>query len=84
MTKIISMTGSPKESGFKTKKTFLAALSDFGYEEGKMKKKDNQVDILVTDDMSSTTSKVILAQTLGVEIMTYVELVEAFDLEGDL
>jgi len=83
MAKIIEMTGSPKESGFKTKGTFLAALSDFGYEQGKMTKKNNIVDILVTDDMSSETNKMTLAKELGVEIMTYTDIVEAFDLSGD-
>ena len=84
MAKVIEMTGSPKESGFKTKKTFLEALAPFGYTQSKMKKRDNMVDILVTDDMSSETNKMSLAKELGVEIMTYNDLVDAFDLEGDL
>lgn len=84
MAKVIEMTGSPKSSGFKTKATFLAALADYGYTKGKMRKKDNKVDILVTDDMSSETNKMKTAKELGVEIMTYTDLVEAFDLEGDL
>ena len=84
MAKVIEMTGSPKTAGFKTKATFLAALEDFGYTQDKMSKKNNPVDILVTDDMSSDTKKMSLAKSLGVEIMTYVDLVEAFDLEGDM
>ena len=84
MAKVIEMTGSPKSAGFKTKATFLAALEDFGYSQAKMRKKDNTVDILVTDDMSSETNKMKTARDLGVEIMTYADLADAFDLEGDL
>lgn len=81
--KVIEMTGSPKGSGFKTKATFLERLSPYGYTHGKMTKKDNQVDILCTDDINSSTSKMELAKSLGVEIMTYEELAEMFDLETD-
>jgi len=84
MAKVIEMTGSPKSSGFKTKATFLSALEDFGYSKDKMRKKDNTVNILVTDDINSETKKMTLAKDLGIEIMTYEDLVEAFDLEGDL
>jgi len=80
MAKVIVMTGSPKDSGFKTKKEFLNALSDYGYSEGKMSKKVNKVDILVTDDYDSNTSKMKLAKDLGVEILTYEDIIEAFDL----
>jgi hypothetical protein len=82
--KTIEMTGSPKSAGFKTKATFLEALSTYGYQQDKMKKRNNPVDILVTNDPDSTTSKMTLASDLGVEIMTYEELVELFDLEGDV
>lgn len=84
MAKVICMTGSPKGAGFKTKGTFLEALEGYGYSEGKMTKKNNVVNILVTDDISSETNKMSLAKSLGVEIMTYTDLVEAFDLEGDM
>jgi len=84
MAKVIAMTGSPKSAGFKTKKSFLTELVPFGYSEGKMKKKNNEVDILVTNEPNSTTNKMVLASELGVEIMTYEELAEVFDLEGDL
>ena len=84
MAKVIEMTGSPKSAGFKKKETFLEALSDFGYTKDKMRKKDNKVEILVTDDINSETKKMSLAKELGIEIMTYEDLVEAFDLEGDL
>ena len=84
MAKVIEMTGSPKSAGFKTKATFLEALEDYGYTKDKMRKKGNTVDILVTDDMSSETNKMATARSLDVEIMTYTDIVEAFDLEGDL
>lgn len=84
MSKIIEMTGSPKSAGFSTKEIFLDSLSEYGYAHGKMSKKNNKVDILVTNDPSSTTNKMDLAKELGVEIMTYMDLKDAFDLEGDL
>ncbi len=82
MAKIIEMTGSPKPY-FSTKAKFLEALADFGYSQDKMKKKDNKVDILVCDDLTSTTRKMQLANELGVEIMTYADLTEAFDISED-
>jgi len=84
MGKIICMTGSPKDARFSTKSVFIGELSNFGYSEGKMTKKNNQCQILCTDDLSSDTSKMRLAKELGIEIMTYAELAEAFDLQGDL
>lgn len=84
MAKIIEMTGSPKSAGFSTKAAFLGELAPFGYSQYKMTKKNNKVDILVTDDLSSTTNKMSLAKELGIEIMTYAELAEAFDLSGDI
>ena len=83
MSKKFEMTGSPKNAGFSTKSVFVEKLSEFGWEQAKMTKKNNVCDILVTDDMSSTTRKVLLANELGVTIMTYTDIVEMFDLEGD-
>jgi hypothetical protein len=88
MAKVILMTGKTISAGFKTKKSFLAALSeatDGGFTEGKrMTKKNNTIDILVTNDPNSTTNKMVLAEELGVDIMTYEDMVETFELEGDL
>ena len=84
MAKIIEMTGSPKSAGFSTKAAFLDKLAPFGYSQSKMTKKNNKVDILVTNDLSSTTNKMSLAKDLGIEIMTYAELAEAFGLSGDI
>lgn len=81
--KVIEMTGSPKSAGFKTKSTFLEKLKPFGFTQSKMKKKDNPVNILVTNDPNSQTSKMSLANELGVEIMTYEDLKDAYELEID-
>ena len=80
MSKVVEFTGSPKESGFKTKELLLEQLSAFGYIHGKMSKKDNKVDILLTDDLTKSSSKMLLAKELGVEIMSYEEITELFGL----
>lgn len=83
--KKLCMTGSPKIFGFSTKSVFVSKLNEYGFEDGgKITKKNNQIDILVTDDLSSETSKMILAHELGLEIMTYGELAEAFGISGDM
>jgi hypothetical protein len=81
--KYIEMTGSPKSAGFKTKESFLSELGVYGFSHSKMTKKGNQVNILVCDDLDSETSKMKLAKELGIEIMTYEQMKEAFDLLGD-
>lgn len=81
--KYIEMTGSPRESGFKTKAIFLDALNTSGngdWTQAKMTKRDNIVDILVTDSLDSTTNKMKLAEELGVEIMTYDEMADVYGL----
>ncbi|MCK9446549.1 hypothetical protein M0Q50_06760 [bacterium] len=80
MSKKYEMTGSPKPY-FKTKDEFTKAITDFGWEHSKMKKRDNECQVLITDDMSKSSSKMILANELGVEIMTYEEITELFGLE---
>jgi hypothetical protein len=82
--KKIEMTGSPKPF-FKTKSSFLTKLSEFGFEQDKMKSSEekNEVMMLVTNDLDSDTSKMQLAKKLGIEIKTYEELVELFELECD-
>lgn len=80
--KKIVMTGSPKSAGFSTKSIFLEQLSEFGFEDGKRINKETS--ILVTNDVNSQTSKMKKAAELGVEIMTYEEMAENFDLEGDI
>jgi len=78
--KTIEMTGSPKNAGFKTKQEFLSKLEAFGFQHGKMTKRNNTVDILVTDDLDSETNKMTLAAQLGVQIMTYDMIAEIFSL----
>lgn len=80
MGKKFEMTGSPKPF-FKTKDVFEEAMKDFGWERCKIKKTNNQCQILVTDTLEKETNKIILAKEQGVEIMTYEDIVEAFDLE---
>ena len=83
--KTICMTGSPKSAGFSTKSVFVNSLKDFGFTDGgKITKKNNKIDLLVCDDLNSTTDKMCLAIELGLEIMTYAELTELFDIKGDL
>ena len=83
MAKVIEMTGSPKSAGFKTKASFLEKLAPHGYTQDKMRKKNNPVDVLVTNDPDSSTNKMVLAKELGVDIMTYEDLTDLFELETD-
>jgi len=80
MNKVIEMTGSPRTAGFKTKSVFLEKLAPFGFTQDRMRKRNNCVNILVTNDLDSTTNKMKLADELGVEVMTYDMLAELFDL----
>lgn len=81
--KTIEMTGSPKSAGFKTKDSFFNKLKDYGFEKDKIKKTNNTVDILVTDNINSQTSKMNLAKELDIEIMTYEDMADFFELETD-
>lgn len=65
----ICMTGSPKSFGYKTKKEYIELLKSKGYciEEVDVK----NCDYLITDDLSSTSSKMKTAQKLGKNIKTY-------------
>lgn len=78
-TKRIELTGSPKPH-FKTKNEFLNVVEPYGYIHGKITKRNNTCDILVTDDTSKSSNKMELAKELGVEIMSYEEIVELFEL----
>lgn len=77
-TKIIEMTGSPKDFGFNTKSDFMEVISPFGFVQGSLNKDCN---FLVTDDLSSTTSKMSKAQKLGVQVVTYGQLIEMFNIK---
>ena len=65
----VVLTGSPKEFGYKTKGEFMKANPKFT-EVDKLK----DAKYLVTDDLSSTSSKMTNAKKLGVETITYDEL----------
>lgn len=84
-TKFIEMTGKTTGAGFSTKEVFLSMLkTQEDYDHAKMSKKNNIVNILVTNDLDSETSKMKLAKSLGIEIMTYEQLAEMYDIQGDL
>ena len=62
----VILTGSPKAFGFKTKAEYLAANQQY-VEVDKMQ----NADILITDDLNSTSSKMSKAKKLGIKIQTY-------------
>ena len=68
---IIEMTGSPKEFGFATKEEFINSVEPYGVVAGKL---NSECTYLITDDLSSTTSKMVKAKKLGKEILTYGQL----------
>ena len=72
---IFELTGSPKEHGFKVKADFLKLASDNGYLHGKL---NVDCDFLLTDSMSSSSSKMTKANKLGVEIITYSDFVNQY------
>ena len=78
-TKYFEMTGSPKPQ-FSKKEEFVIAMSAFNWIQSKMTKKNNKCNVLVCSDLSSDSNKMQLAKELGVEIMTYEEIVELFEL----
>ncbi len=68
----VELTGSPKTAGFKTKELFLQDLnshSDVEYQLTDLK----EALILITDDLTSTSSKMKYAQTKGIEVKTYLD-----------
>lgn len=62
------MTGSPKEFGFAKKEEFVKLLNEHNYVHTGL---DKSTSILITDDLNSSSSKMAKARKLGVEIMTY-------------
>ncbi len=65
------MTGSPKAFGFKTKEEFVNLIKQNGYIHTGLDKSTN---ILITDDLNSSSSKMAKARKLGVEIKTYEQI----------
>ena len=62
----VVLTGSPKEFGFSTKDEFLKANPNY-----LVVKKLIDADFLITDDLSSSSSKMKSAAKLGITIKTY-------------
>jgi DNA ligase (NAD+) len=67
------MTGSPKSFGFKTKEEFQNLIKANGYLHTGLDKSTN---VLITDDINSSSSKMAKAKKLGVEIKTYDQILE--------
>jgi DNA ligase (NAD+) len=69
---LFEMTGSPKEFGFKTKEEFLGKVKEAGWIHHGL---DKSTKFLVTDDLGSSSSKMTKAKKLGIEIITYSEVI---------
>ena len=67
------MTGSPKVFGFATKSEFEKAVKNW-----KHTKLDKTTTYLITDDLSSTSSKMKKAEKNGTKILTYEQAVELY------
>lgn len=65
----LCLTGSPKSFGFKTKKDYIKSLNDKGIEVEETTV--GECDILVTDDINSSSSKMKTAQKQNKKIITY-------------
>lgn len=66
------MTGSPKDAGYKVKSDFVKFMGSQGYVHTGLK----EAKLLLTDSMSSSSSKMEAARKLGVEIKTYSQIVK--------
>lgn len=71
----VCMTGSPKEFGFATKSDFVKA---FDGELIDVSLSDKNCKYLITDDYSSTSSKMKTAQKKGIKILTYGDFMTEF------
>ena len=69
------MTGSPKEHGFPVKADFLKLADSKGFIHEKLTKDSS---FLLTDSMSSSSSKMTKAKKLGVEVITYSDFAEKY------
>jgi DNA ligase (NAD+) len=68
------MTGSPKPYGFKTKEDFVNLIKSHGYVHTGL---DKTTHILITDDLTSSSSKMAKAKKLGIEIKTYEDILKS-------
>ena len=69
---LFEMTGSPKDFGFKTKDEFLSKVKSAGWVQHGL---DKESKYLVTDDLNSSSSKMAKAKKLGIEIITYSDVI---------
>ena len=67
------MTGSPKDFGWKTKSAFTKDIANW-----KHTKLDKTTTYLITDDLTSTSSKMLKAQKNGTKILTYAQAYELY------
>jgi len=65
------MTGSPKDAGYKVKSDLVKFMATHGYVHKPLK----EAKILLTDSMTSTSSKMSAARKAGVEIVTYDDMI---------
>jgi len=68
----VELTGSPKDSGFSIKNDLLKFLGEHGYVHKPLK----EASILLTDSLTSSSSKMEAARKKGIEIMTYEQLIK--------
>ncbi|MFV2013820.1 MAG: hypothetical protein ACC656_00185, partial [Candidatus Heimdallarchaeota archaeon] len=73
-TLIFEMTGSPKPF-FKTKSEFTEYASGFNMIHGKLNKDTRY---LLSDSYTATTSKIVKATKLGIDIITYEDFIEKY------
>lgn len=72
----IEMTGKT-DPFYKSKQEFLNVIADYGYVHHKLNK---ECDILVTNDLNSTTGKMAKASKMGVETKTYEQILQDLGL----
>ena len=65
------MTGSPKDAGYKVKSDLIKFMASKGYVHKPLK----EAKILLTDSMTSTSSKMGAARKAKVEIITYEDMI---------
>jgi NAD-dependent DNA ligase len=70
---LYEMTGSPKEFGFKTKDEFTKLIAQSGWLQHGL---DKITKYLITDDLNSSSSKMDKAKKLGIEILTYDQVIK--------
>lgn len=72
------MTGSPKDFGWKTKSEFTKDIANW-----KHTKLDKTTTYLITDDLTSTSSKMLKAHKNGTKILTYAQAYELYKSQSN-